>query len=186
MTTNAEILDKIQIEIGQWSQTNFGDQVSKLTNFPLGATAPLLGLFEEYGELLETEDKFNDETKLETLDAIGDTCIYLLDFAGRSGISLVKYWISHTPDAELEKCDPYVRVGITIGRLAHVSLKSHQGIRQNETPLDDRLGAACVEVLLALEAVCQELPNTLLIAVTQTTWNTVKKRNWKDNPTSGN
>lgn len=181
---NSEILDKIQIEIGQWSQTNFGEQISKRTNFPLGELAPLIGLFEEYGELLESEDKFNDEAEENKIDALGDIAIYLLDFAGRCGISLSRYWVGHEPDEKLEKCDPYIRLGIVIGGLAHISLKSHQGIRQNELALTDRLGGACVEIILALESICKEL-DVILLPIIKETWAKVQQRNWKENPTSG-
>jgi len=87
-------LSQIQREIGEWSLRNFGDQTSKATHQVLGSLAPLLGVGEEYGELLHVVLKrhqgirgYNDyaKYKAERDDAVADMMVYLCDFAEREG-----------------------------------------------------------------------------------------------------
>ena len=80
-------LDQIQTEQNEWSNRVFGPQSPLL---------PLLGVVEELGELahavLKREQGIRrDEDHLANeKDAIGDVCIYLLDYCNRRGFNLLE------------------------------------------------------------------------------------------------
>jgi NTP pyrophosphatase (non-canonical NTP hydrolase) len=80
-------LNDIQQEQKEWSWENFGPQSPLL---------PLLGVVEELGELahavLKREQGIRkDENHLHNeKDAIGDVCIYLLDYCNRRGFNLLE------------------------------------------------------------------------------------------------
>jgi NTP pyrophosphatase (non-canonical NTP hydrolase) len=80
-------LEQIQAEQKEWSNANFG---------PQSPTLPLLGVVEEVGELchavLKREQGIRrDENHLENeVDAIGDICIYLMDYCNRRGFNLME------------------------------------------------------------------------------------------------
>ena len=96
--------------VGQWSAANFGSQKG------LGCLAPLLGIAEEAGEWVSAG------TSEEEDDAIGDTCIFLVDYCYRAGVDL-----SGMPLEGIEADN----LGLTaaVGRLCHVQLKRTQRIR---------------------------------------------------------
>jgi len=94
----ARSLKEIQKEVASWSETNFGQQVSQVTGFPLGSLAPLLGIMEELGELCHCVLKhhqgirgYDDPSKYEPErdDALADILVYLCDFASREGVNLL-------------------------------------------------------------------------------------------------
>lgn len=77
-------LSQLQLEVGEWSLKNFGDQPS---------TFPLLGIGEETGELMHAHLKdlqgirhLPHEIKAMKEDAIGDIVIYLADYCAREGL----------------------------------------------------------------------------------------------------
>lgn len=80
-------INTIQEEQRAWSLANFGPQSPLL---------PLLGVVEELGELahavLKREQGIRkDENHLANeKDAIGDVCIYLLDYCNRRGFNLLE------------------------------------------------------------------------------------------------
>lgn len=75
----------IQEEVASWSEENFGDQP---------AINPLLGVGEEYGELIHSVLKQRQGIRLNEdgvgreaeMDAVGDIVIYLMDFCARRGL----------------------------------------------------------------------------------------------------
>jgi NTP pyrophosphatase (non-canonical NTP hydrolase) len=94
-------LRQIQQEIAEWSQRNFGDNVSKAPGFtyshPLGSLCSLLGIGEESGELYHVVLKrlqgirgYDDDQKYyeERDDAIADLLVYLCDFSSRERVDL--------------------------------------------------------------------------------------------------
>lgn len=91
-------LRSLQTQIGLWAQENFGSNQSKRTGYALYSLAPLLGIGEEYGELLHCVLKnhqairgYDDVEKYETErdDALADLLIYMCDFATREGVDLL-------------------------------------------------------------------------------------------------
>lgn len=100
--------------VGQWSAANFGSQKG------LGCLVPLMGLVEEYGEFFVAET-IGDED-----DAIGDMCIFLLDYCYRSGVDL-----SDMPLEGQERAD-WDCLAAAIGSLFHCQVKRMQRIRGME------------------------------------------------------
>lgn len=82
-------LFRLQVEVGEWSQRNFGDQPSY---------RPLLGVVEEVGELSHAHLKheqgirgMDDQlAKAAKVDAVADIIVYLADYCHRSEIDLDK------------------------------------------------------------------------------------------------
>lgn len=79
-------LYKIQVEVGEWSKKNFPNNT---------ATSPLLGIFEEAGELAHAVLKLKqgirgtrEEHEAAEKDACADLLIYLLDYCDRRDINL--------------------------------------------------------------------------------------------------
>lgn len=79
-------LREIQKSVAKWSRKNFGDQPS---------VNPLLGAVEEIGELVHAHLKRAQGIRggaanyaANAMDAIGDTIIYLMDYAAREGIDV--------------------------------------------------------------------------------------------------
>lgn len=80
-------LRELQKQVGEWSRRNFGDQD------PIN---PLLGIGEEYGELLHAVLKERqgirkmqgEVAKAAKVDAVADLLIYLADFCERNDLDL--------------------------------------------------------------------------------------------------
>lgn len=153
-------LREIQVEVGEWSRRNFGDQVSKVTGAILGSLAPLLGFVEEYGE------RCDSLTPAEANDAEADMGIYLLDFLSREGVSVY----------ELPEGSPK-SIPSSLRRLCHAVLKRHQGIRG----FDD-----AEKYATARNQACADLFARLRLrqgfdADLEETWLKVKQRDWEKN-----
>jgi len=175
MSEKTDVLATIQREVGQWSFTNFGLQKSVVVrDMNLRAIAPLLGITEEIGELCESGDidSFND--------AVADATIYLCDFTHRMDIILSDEYL--VPSIFIEKIFTVKLLYLfsTVGRLNHLVLKHHQGIRK----VDDvklKLLVSSIDLLQHLQIMSQGDFLTIL----QETWDNVKKRNWKSNLEDG-
>jgi hypothetical protein len=187
-----QTLRSIQREVGDWSLENFGIQKSKATGDNLDSLAPLLGITEELGEWVESTN--DDEKK----DALADILIYACDFASRENCHLgyvVEGWDFTDDFKEI----PFTGWGngslswssylvVSIGRLNHVVLKRHQGIRGMEK--DDNYAAArdsaLAHTIITVDALCRGDHNTTATDILSETWNEiVKKRNWKKNKGDG-
>lgn len=97
-------LEQIQNEVGQWSQANFGDNISKVTGLPMFSQNALTGLVEEVGELNHatichhqgrrgydpTTEAGEAKYVADRNDALADILIFLCDFAYREGVSLLQ------------------------------------------------------------------------------------------------
>lgn len=148
--------EEIKEELKPWVKHNFGDRES---------WQPLLGIIEELSELEFAK------TVHELKDAIGDTMIYVLDFCNSENISLEEVF---TSSYSVE----YYNINYSIGKLCHSYLKMKQGIRLNEAHKEN--------VLKALSSICNYLYNyydvSIVLNITNDTWNKVKQRDWKKNP----
>lgn len=157
---------QLQKEVGAWSRENFGDQSEVM---------PLLGVFEELGELADAANCDDEE------DAIADACIFLCDFLEKDGGVM--------PDDAPELvmvADECLSLMQAAGRLSRAVLKRKQGIRGYDDPevYNEERDAAVLKILqlLAYRAGSFSLMRGLTIA----TWNkVVAKRNWKANPEGG-
>lgn len=157
-------LPEIQAEVEEWSRRNFGEQVSKATGQTLGSLAPLMGIVEENGE------RYAAKTEADREDAIGDTMIYLMDFANRDGMRI----------DELPAGNAFVSTVESIGRLFHATLKRHQGIRGFDNPetytaLRDQ---SCANLIARLRYRCG---SERFLEIVNTAWSTVKRRDWEKN-----
>lgn len=167
----------LQIDVAQWSTTNFGFQQSKQDpDMFLDSLAPLMGMAEEIGEWMEAE------TKPDQRDALGDLLVYLLDYTSREGLLLQR-----VPERILE-ADPMVEILGSLGKLFHATLKRHQGIRG----MDDRgryclvRDTAILKIINAVDALCLEEFKEPAYSVAKDTWDkVVAKRDWKRNPEDG-
>jgi len=80
--------ERLQNEVGEWSVEQFGESQPDLY--------PLLGVSEEYGELVHSVLKRKQGIRLEDddvgesaeIDAVGDMIVYLADFCERRGLDL--------------------------------------------------------------------------------------------------
>ncbi len=82
---NSSQMQAIQKEVEQWVNHNFPGR-------PMHQ--PMLGLMEELGELAHAVNKreqkvrLNEDHDAAIVDAVGDICIYLMDFCNAEGIDL--------------------------------------------------------------------------------------------------
>lgn len=162
-------LDQIQIEVGEWSQQNFGDQESKVVpGLILDSLAPLMGIGEEIGE-------YNEASRIEDMDdALGDIGIYLCDYLYRENQPILPlYELSFN----YEGPKPYLV--IAYGKLLHTTLKYHQGIR-NIDYIPSRNNAV-IQLIVSLRNIVDEWD----MIVSETWEEVVSKRNWKKDAANG-
>lgn len=152
---------QLQAEQREWSLANFG---------PHDEIAPLTGIMEEKGELAHALLKSHqgirgapEQHREAALDAIGDIMIYMSDLFNCRGWDLGE-------EVAAAKTYPW--------RLGEVTLRT--------LPILDGFLANGVyrKAILLLSYLCQNL-NTDLDTVVFSTWEQVKRRNWKQNPQTG-
>jgi len=168
-------LGQIQQEVGDWSVKNFGLQTSKANGIALGSLAPLLGIVEEIGELYDAVMDADKE------DALADTGVYLCDFACREGAHLF-----YSSDEQIEKLRSDALISL-LGKLSHVVLKHHQGIRGYDveskyiTERDHILG----KIMAVLCRMCKAYLNKPYLEVLTKVWKDVSSRDWKKHSKEG-
>lgn len=179
----------LQYEIHEWAKTNFGNNQSKTDpHVCLDSIGSLLGVMEELGEYTATGESSNAE---EMADALADMLIYLCDYASRTDTEIKvtqESYAAHGAKIVLDKIglavleSPIVRLATIIGRLCHINLKRHQGIRGYNvgTKFHDENAALVSELFLAISSTC----TLMILPITEYTWGKVKQRNWKKNPTN--
>lgn len=157
-------------EIGEWSQRNFGENVSKETGQEIRELGPFLGVVEECGECYES-DNYSD-----ILDSVADRLVFLCDFIRRDHMDLNDITVEYDPEQLTEK-----HLLIILGKWAHIQLKRHQGIRGfNDCEKYRQHRAEVISKFLGWtilnygEEVCCDALNRV--------WNKVKHRNWKADP----
>lgn len=169
-------MKELKNAVGEWSERNFGAQVSKckwskLEGQALGSLAPLLGIIEELAEMEEAVALL----KLEDVkDSIGDQCIYLADYCRREGCEIPPPQHTNMP---LLAC---------VRGLIHATLKSHQGIRgfdSAEKYMEVRDTALSLYIGRLSQLSLQYTGETLN-AVANKVWEKVAKRDWQKNKTN--
>ena len=115
-------LDQLQREVGDWSFQQFGVDQPDLY--------PLLGVSEEYGELVHSVLKIQQGIRLDDedvgkeaeKDAVGDMIVYLLDFCERRGLDASECVEKAWGEVSKREWDSDV-VGVENGR---ENLKEHE------------------------------------------------------------
>lgn len=131
--TNFETLQR---EVGVWSEQNFGDQP---------AVNPLLGVVEEFGELIDQIETHEGVTEHE-LDCVGDVLVYLADFCHRQGFDYQAVANKGLPSAE--QYDPLRGGFVALGDLTRSVLKRRQDIRTDERRVGDDAERRALTALL--------------------------------------
>lgn len=204
---NLATLDTIQAEIKEWAINNFGGNESKHPAFrrtgtripsdpgpsesfeygiPIHSLAPLLGMVEECGELAEAS------TEAQMVDALADIGVYLCDYGNREGFlisSLEQVEAPKLPDGLTAPFSGIRRITLALGRLAHCTLKRHQGIRgfDDNAKYTDHRNKACKLLLNGILTATEDLNAHYIMSyqfinLLSTTWDKVKQRNWKKTP----
>lgn len=157
-------LSQIQAEVAEWAERNFGEQQSKHNGIILNSMAPLLGMVEENGE------RYASLTDAEREDAVADTLIYMLDYLAREGVDV----------DDLPWGRPSIPVCVSIGQLAHCTLKRHQGIRGFDDPAKYAgvRDQACADIIARFGS---KLGGERLLEILAGTWAKVKQRDWVKN-----
>jgi len=159
-------LKQMQAEHAAWSQFNFGKHP---------AWHPLLGMVEEIGEL-EEAIVLKNETEIK--DSIADILIFMSDFCTYMNFDL--------EEISMQKVHSYrfrTRSSI-IGRISHSYLKMDQGIRGTPEQHRNDISKGLSELYENLALYCMYHDENLF-EILEDTWNKVKQRNWKNNPTTG-
>lgn len=149
MTWAVEQLENYRKAVGEWSLNNFSGSLPKVDDpVPWSLLRCAAGMTEEVGELLEQieMDTVHPRIEDEVEDALGDICIYALDFLAKSGVAFQDMitadleqnaWEKAYITAQADDYDSAVEVlttGLVIvnARLTHHTLKNSQGIRKQE------------------------------------------------------
>lgn len=162
---------KLQAEVGAWSQKNFGDQP---------AWRPAMGMVEE---LCELSEKFEDLDLAETLDAIGDTAIYMADYFHRRGWDLGETWCMRYVNPRRYEGPNMGKTLALIRDICHSHLKGDQGIRGGAGKHDIVLRQACAAALVFIQDTAGLLDRDICEVITNV-WDVVSKRDWTKNPTN--
>lgn len=163
------------LQVGEWSQRNFGDQLPH---------RPLLGIIEEICEL---DDSLRALQRVDVIDAVGDIAVYMADYFHRQVAAggnigewdLGKTWVdralfdSDTPTS--------ATLPLVVQMLSHHHLKGEQNIRGGTTQHHVHVRNACRLLLEHIEY-ASGLVNADIFEVVSETWTKVSKRDWKKNP----
>jgi NTP pyrophosphatase (non-canonical NTP hydrolase) len=158
--------NKLQEESRQWVAKNFGQRPKH---------QPLLGLFEEYGELLISV------TKEELADAIADITIFAVDVCNANDMNLDQILYRH-PREDLSWLDDsslLKGIGTTIGKIAHHFLKREQNIRGTYRDHTDQIETRISQLIGFLNEYCVINGLNFEETVLSVWHNVVEKRNWR-------
>jgi NTP pyrophosphatase (non-canonical NTP hydrolase) len=166
--------DGLSIQVGQWSQYNFDDQLPH---------RPCMGMLEELGELQEALSELDPE---KAMDAVADVTIYMADYYAKLGWNMGNAWADAVrPTWVHENFDFTTMVSRLVKRLAHHHLKGEQGIRGGSDKHAVAMREACSATLWYLNRVCNFLGKDYLAVISEV-WSTVSKRDWKKNRDNAN
>jgi hypothetical protein len=184
-------LFEVQKEVGEWSRRNFGQQISKANpTLMLNSIAPLLGLLEEYGELMFglEDDPFGAENDDDGRDAIGDIGVFLMDYTYREGFNMPH---NHSELSAVEMANIHFvsesRLLEPVLRICYATLKHHQGIRgfDNVEMYQKKIQLHVAQLLERLDVYCVHKYKCHFIVVLNEVWGSVKKRDWEKNKHTG-
>jgi NTP pyrophosphatase (non-canonical NTP hydrolase) len=147
----AEQLDNYRKAVGAWSLNNLGNTLPKVDDpTPWSLLRCVAGMTEEIGELLDQIETatVHPRNEDEIYDALGDICIYALDFLDKYDMSFQHMITTDLNQNRWEHAyfkvlpDDYAVDALTTGlvivnaRLTHHVLKHSQGIRKHENHLE--------------------------------------------------
>jgi len=155
---------KLQTESKDWVLKNFGVRPKH---------QPLLGMFEEYGELMLAEKL--DEIK----DAVADIAIFLIDFCNANDLNLdqVLYMNKKEDLSWLDSGALLAGIATSIGKIAHHYLKREQGIRGDVKFHTEQIEVRVSQLVGFLQEFSRQGSFNFEDTV-QMVWRSVSKRNW--------
>lgn len=150
-------------------------------NFPgRHAVEPVLGLVEEWGE---RESAAASGDKDEILDAMADVTVFTADLCNALGLDLQSI-VGEAEDKHGSWKEGYPSLVVALGRIAHHSLKKHQGIRGTPEAHVEAIRGELVKMFEIVLSECQRHAAPLLPLVEKTWTEVVKKRDWRPAPTA--
>lgn len=170
-------LNELKRDVGEWSDENFGKEQPY--------TFPLLGVAEEYGELItsvlkqlqgiDDADKYKDRVGREAeMDAVGDIMVYLADVCARYPFTINIQSEYEQWDGDVQKdnvVDATLAIGTEIGTLFANETK-------NAPEEQTRIGVAML--IHRLEEFCRHRDFTLDDCIEEA-WGEVQHREWDSN-----
>ena len=185
------IIQQVQNEIKEWSERNFGKPYGR-------GYRPLLGLIEELNHELfryiEIESgSIEDEDTENFLDALGDACIYLLDYSNNINLNIKDTYKSFlnrqgVKIISLEERKSLIhllkKTIVHSGQLCHAHLKLEQGIRLNEDHAQKRYENVFI-ILDCFDAIAKNKFNLSIDIVLTSVWYKVRQRDLTKNKIDG-
>lgn len=144
-------------------------------NFPGRAKhQPLLGMFEEYGELLVAE------TGAEIQDAVADITIFLTDFCNANDFSIdqILYMNKREDIAWMDSSQSLNGIAFSISKISHHYLKREQNIRGDFRTHTDQIEIRISQLIGFLRHFSRTCGFDYERAVSDT-WVQVSKRDWR-------
>lgn len=166
-------LKQLQEEMKEWQDHNFPDRQS---------WTPLMGMVEEFGEILEEKPLIPAILNYNQLDGVADMLIFLSDYCNAKGFSYQELWDGRKPEKEylVVLPDSVPTISILLGRLCHSHIKCEQGIRASEEQHLEDLKRNIQFLIYELIRLVPGEQNTLKLM--EEVWSKVKQRDWKKNP----
>lgn len=170
-------VSQLQDEHAAWATKNFGERRD--------LRHPAMGIVEEVGELfhavLKSEQGIRgtrEEHEAAIRDAIGDVCIYAIDYTTRLGLRLKDVLKSESFEVEIKLDDPLFLA-------VKSATQAYRAATQEVGAAATVIGAEAVDLLtVAMAALCNAR-GWSLHAVVEETWDAVAKRDWTRNPADG-
>lgn len=173
-----DFYSKFQRENSEWVTKMFHKQCLET------AYEPLLGMFEELGEL---NDAKNED---ELIDAIGDTMVFMADYCSCMNIALqfieAESSVIHQSNVVLTMNGRhYLHLIKEIGKLSHAHLKTVQKIRTNEDHFIV-ITNSLMFIVSYLKTILIHSDSILTFEqVIMKVWDNVKHRDWNINKENG-
>lgn len=197
------IFENLVNQVGRWSLLNFGfNKTDCLDCSPagvpeLGSLASLMGMMEELGELFTAILDYDCQLvhpnhKADALDAVSDFAIYLCDYSTREKVPIWDFFLMDEATFDWfnesfyrKSRNPRCVLVSLLGRLFHITLKRHQGIRgyHDFDKFHGEQIEICQKIIPCLAFMSDRLFGRTILSITQETWNKiVSKRDWKKDP----
>ncbi len=154
---------QLQLESKIWVKHNFGNRPPY---------QPVIGLSEEYGELLAAQSIADIQ------DAVADITIFLTDLCNAVNLDMSYLRIDDETFSYSTTVNTLERnMGIFIGKISHHYLKREQGIRGSAAHHENEI-AVNVQKLLATLKVYSKLSGFDFMQNIAKVWAQVSKRDW--------
>lgn len=158
--------------VGEWAAFNFGKENEKRDG-----DDPFTGMVEELCDEADVIDATPSAEILQYQDAIADFFVYFADYCYVNDVCV--NGLSFRDDKHYMGGTKY------LGKLAHVHLKTKQGIRKFSDPVfaAEQKRTAVYELFYAVvgDYQARKLDDPLIDVINEV-WDKVSQRNWKKNP----